>query len=184
MQISGVAVSYPSFTSEINHLREENTILGEAVSRRQKEAAAEATVRRRTHEKLDQREGDVRASRGLVDGLTKEKMHLASEVRRQTERFGRCEKEIKRALLALHRLAPTKGPPHEQSWSFLDVFAEELWLCVVMLLDEILHCCQYWRFRHWLTLAMRSSYNLRIVQANHGLPTGNESTSRCDRRYC
>ena len=183
MQIPGVAVSYPSFTSEINHLREENTILGEAVSRRQEEAAAEATVRPQTHEKLDQLEGDLRASRGLADRLTKEKMHLASEVRRQTERFGRCE-EIKRALLALHRLAPTKDLPHEQLWSFLDVFAEELRLCVVMLLDEILHCCQYWRFRHWPTLAMHSSHNLRIVQVNHGLPTGNESTSRCDRRYC
>ncbi|KAN0069235.1 hypothetical protein V8E54_012864, partial [Elaphomyces granulatus] len=93
-------------SSEINHLREENTKLGEEVSRRQEEAAAEASVRQRLEKKLDQLEVDLCSSRVLVDRLTKENMHLASKVRRQTKRFGRSEREIKRALQALHRLAP------------------------------------------------------------------------------
>jgi hypothetical protein len=38
--------------------------------------------------------------------VRKENMHLASKVRRQTKRFGHSEREIKRALQALHRLAP------------------------------------------------------------------------------
>jgi hypothetical protein len=101
-QVPGVTASHPSFTSEINHLREENTKLGEEVSRRQEEAAAEASVRQRLEKKLDQLEVDLSSSRVLVDmRLTKENMHLASKVRRQTKRFGRFAREIKRALQAL-----------------------------------------------------------------------------------
>jgi predicted nuclease with TOPRIM domain len=97
-----VTASHPRFTSEINHLREENTKLGEEVSRRQEEAAVEASVRQRLEKKLDQLEVDLSSSRVLVDRLTKENMHLASKVRRQTKRFGRSAREIKRALQALH----------------------------------------------------------------------------------
>jgi len=84
---------HPSFTN----LREENTKLGEEVSRRREEAAAEATARQHLEKKLDQLEVDLCASRVLVDRLTKENMHLASKVRRQTKRFRRSEREIKRA---------------------------------------------------------------------------------------
>jgi len=84
LQVPG---THPSFTSEIN-LREENTKLGEEVSRRQEEAAAEATARQHLEKKLDQLEIDLCASRVLVKRLTKENMHLASKVRRQTKNSG------------------------------------------------------------------------------------------------
>ena len=64
-----MAALHPSSTLEINRLREENTKLGEEISRREKEAAAEATAQQHTREKLDQLEADLCASRVLVDRL-------------------------------------------------------------------------------------------------------------------
>jgi hypothetical protein len=81
LQAPGVTASHPSFASEINYLREENTKLGEEVSHGQEEAAAEATARQHLKKKLDQLEVDLCASRVLVERLAKEKMHLASKVK-------------------------------------------------------------------------------------------------------
>ena len=90
-------------TSQL-HLRNQSSPRRKQVSRRQEEAAVEASVRQRLEKKLDQLEVDLSSSRvlAIVDRLTKENMHLASKVRRQTKRFGRSAREIKRALQALH----------------------------------------------------------------------------------
>ena len=107
LKVSEIAAPHPCFTSEINRLQRENTKLGEEVSRRKEEALAEASARQHTQEKLDQLEADLCASRVLVEKLTKENTYFASKLRSQTKRLGQSDKEIKRALQALHRLGPT-----------------------------------------------------------------------------
>ena len=99
--------------TRFNDLQAENAKLAEEVSRGRDEAQTEAAARQQAQEKLDQVEGDLRASRILAEKLTQQNIHLTSKVKKQKRKLGRSEKYIEEALQVLHRLSPVRSNEHE-----------------------------------------------------------------------